>query len=1344
MKKFYFFSFFALLFFIGSGLTFAAEIGDNIKIGSNQQSAKFPQLTYCSEQDKILMVWNGNDSGTDQIFFKFLTHSEVSQNPSAPGMQLSSGSSPWNRYSERPRAAYDAFSATAAVVWQESNAVGKDSVVMAILDVNTESKLTEVVVAANSSWNMTATVASDNNGSFLVAYYDSASTNITAKLFDANGAQSGSDVILGTVAGGYMFPYSIDIAYNSENEIFLVTWADYNSNLFSRTLNSDGTAGELNVYNSIQGVANPSVAYNDSLNIFLIAYDDFAGNVSAQLTDSLGILSGSLFTFGSSSALEAEPDVAYNAKNNGFAVTWSDYLGGSGVWVQEILVSSCTVLVDSVKMDKISATTNSSSVAYDAVNDSYWVAWYGESGGAKDELFLQRYRSENISIKANCKDITVYLDENGEYVLSAEDVDNGSFLLCGHVQMDIDVDEALTCAVTQPVEVRLTASDGDEQTDYCVATVTVLDTVPPVPVCENKTIFLDANGEAYLTPEDIDGGSTDNCGIQAIWLDKTDFYTADLGENTVLLTVKDNAGIERSCEAIVTVSEFIDDTPPSVRTTPLTIYLDETGTASIEPSDIDNGSFDDGEIESLSLDKSVFTCDDANRTDTMFALAPEASTGSVARFVGSQGKDWKYDGVAGSTGLGFNYGFERNLSDGQYYLIGGASEDERNLYRLDAETFSAEFITELMSSDGDEEPLDIAIDNNGYFFIVYKNGTIDKLDPVTWTAVEHANIGAGLGEVSLTYDNENERLLFVHFLQNEAVNAPNVLSEISSNGTVTELFSFFTPGNDSSCCALGIEYAGNGFCFASSAFNCDALFEIDLNNESVNLIAQPNGSSFSGLKDLIYIPANMVTLIVTDIYGNSSEGKVKVEVVDNIEPALVLNQVQVYLGPDGTYKITEQDIEAMIAGTDDNCSSSGNLEFEVYPKIFDCTMDEIVHVRVTAADASGNYTRAWTTVLVFDTLSPVFEPVADFETTVSPGTSETPIEYPEVLATDNCSVEVNLIGGLGPNGLFPVGVTTEKWVAVDDRGNSDTLMFNVTVVALNANPTINPISDVEVSESTSPITVELAGISYGNDLVEQTVAVTAKADNVDLVESIFVNYESGSTGSLEIEIASERSGVAIITVNVIDSEGGEVSETFRLTVIPVNKPPFLVYPISDQWVNASYVLKVPVSPVLGELFDDPEGDALTISAMLADGTVLPGWAELVNDSLVFNPMIENVGCIDVVVKATDIEGGSATDTFAVCVEGYPVNADAISAGGLSVNLYPNPAVDKVNISIKSSSFEPTVVTVYTITGELVLQGKFDAGQLISLDMAEHVSGVYFVKIDQNNRTVVKKLVLKGK
>ena len=61
------------------------------------------------------------------------------------------------------------------------------------------------------------------------------------------------------------------------------------------------------------------------------------------------------------------------------------------------------------------------------------------------------------------------------------------------------------------IEYSVTDSDGNTST--CQFTVTVTDNEAPVAVCQDLTVELDAAGMYTITPNDIDNGSSDNCGI---------------------------------------------------------------------------------------------------------------------------------------------------------------------------------------------------------------------------------------------------------------------------------------------------------------------------------------------------------------------------------------------------------------------------------------------------------------------------------------------------------------------------------------------------------------------------------------------------------------------------------------------------------------------------------------------------------------------------------------------------------------------------------------------------------------------------------------------------------------
>ena len=74
----------------------------------------------------------------------------------------------------------------------------------------------------------------------------------------------------------------------------------------------------------------------------------------------------------------------------------------------------------------------------------------------------------------------------------------------------------------------------------------------PIVICNDITITLE-NMLAEIVIDDIDNGSSDNCGISNMEISQTQFTDEHIGDNVVTLTVTDNNGNTSTCDAIVTV-----------------------------------------------------------------------------------------------------------------------------------------------------------------------------------------------------------------------------------------------------------------------------------------------------------------------------------------------------------------------------------------------------------------------------------------------------------------------------------------------------------------------------------------------------------------------------------------------------------------------------------------------------------------------------------------------------------------------------------------------------------------------------------------------------------------------
>jgi hypothetical protein len=150
------------------------------------------------------------------------------------------------------------------------------------------------------------------------------------------------------------------------------------------------------------------------------------------------------------------------------------------------------------------------------------------------------------------QDITVYLDANGQASISASDIDNGSWDACGIASLMLDMTD-FDCSSVGVHTVTLTATDVNGNPASAQANVTVVDNEPPVVMTQDLTLHLDASGQIFISAQDIDAGSYDNCGVSSVTLDVTGFSCSEVGVNTVILTVTDVNGNVAQGPATVTV-----------------------------------------------------------------------------------------------------------------------------------------------------------------------------------------------------------------------------------------------------------------------------------------------------------------------------------------------------------------------------------------------------------------------------------------------------------------------------------------------------------------------------------------------------------------------------------------------------------------------------------------------------------------------------------------------------------------------------------------------------------------------------------------------------------------------
>lgn len=203
--------------------------------------------------------------------------------------------------------------------------------------------------------------------------------------------------------------------------------------------------------------------------------------------------------------------------------------------------------------------------------------------------------------------ITVELDANGQAIpFTIADVDNGTFDDCQLVSVVLNQTQFnYTCSDLGANTVTVTATDAEDKVSTLNVTVTVVDSVNPIAITQSVTVQLDTNGNATITADDIDNNSTDNCSITNKMIDVSSFNCANLGTNTVALTVTDQSGNQSTTNAIVTVEDNVN---PVAITQNIFVQLDVNGNATTTADAVDNNSIDNCSITNKTLDVSSFTC----------------------------------------------------------------------------------------------------------------------------------------------------------------------------------------------------------------------------------------------------------------------------------------------------------------------------------------------------------------------------------------------------------------------------------------------------------------------------------------------------------------------------------------------------------------------------------------------------------------------------------------------------------------------------------------------------------------------------------------------------------------
>jgi len=838
-------------------------------------------------------------------------------------------------------------------------------------------------------------------------------------------------------------------------------------------------------------------------------------------------------------------------------------------------------------------------------------------------------------------------------------------------------DTAATQAVT------FYAQDISGNTDSVIRFVTVIDSLLPNLLTTDTTIYLDNTGNFTIDTTYINAGTWDNCQIDTMWLSRYDFNCGDTSATqAVTFYALDVSGNLDSATRFVTV---IDSTLPFLVTHDTTVWLDQTGSYTIDTTYLNTATYDNCQIDTMWLSRYDFSCGDtvAPQSVTFYAQDISGNVDSIVRIVTvldtlvpnllttdttiwlDASGNFTIDTTYINAGSWDNCQIDTMWLSRYDFTCGDTAATQPVTFYAQDISGNVDSVTRLVTVLDTVLPtvfgrnITIALDSFGVRYIFgsdldsasFDNCAIDTFISSIDT-FNCGHIGAPVAVTFTVVDVSGNRDSTTQFVTVIDTIAPQVITQninvyIDANGGDTITSADIDFGSWDSCSIAS-------YSLDDSIFNCQD------------------------------IGTQVLTLTVTDIHGNTSTDTATVTILDTIFPTVLVMTDTIYVDSFGNGIITPDSIDA---GSFDNCSG-----FTRAVSVTNVGCNELgtwIPVDLIVTDSSGNTTTVTTTVFIYDTIPPV--PYA-FDITVNIDSFGFTEIFPTMLIDsllDSCDIDTVY---LSVDTVFCTDVGDTVQVisyAIDSIGNIGTdtsyiYVFDVFNPVVFLNDTVIYLGDSTVGNGAVTIdSASLDSASWDNctiasidhqtfydcgDLGTNTITVT--------LTDIFGNVSSGTSDVTVLDTVSPHAygrtitrylntaGTASFTVNDIDSGSydncGIVSRTYSPASVgcaDVNDTVQVTFIATDQSGNIDtafgYVIVLDtILPTIlaGDtvLYLDSSGNASVSAWELDQGT----FDNCTVDSIYLSDSLfdcSEIGVNLVLFVGVDIFGNRDTDTVSITV-----------------------------------------------------------------------------------------------
>ncbi len=427
---------------------------------------------------------------------------------------------------------------------------------------------------------------------------------------------------------------------------------------------------------------------------------------------------------------------------------------------------------------------------------------------------------------------------------------------------------------------------------------------PPNAIAQNISVSLNNLGQATIEVDQINNGSTDDCGIDTMFIDLMSFSCDDIGENTVTLTVIDEQNASSTTTATVTL---IDEIAPTVITQNITLSFDDMGIVSIDPSQIDNGSFDNCEIDTMSLSVNLFDCTNVgDQTVTLFVTDIAGNTSSDTAIV------TLVDNIP-PTIIAQNINIY--LDDTGKVNIQATDIDDGSFDNcgIDATNMSIDISEFDCSHLGENAVIFTITDANGNVNSVTTVITVNDTIPATFTCPPNQVIESCDSVIIIDYT-------IGDVVDNCSTGSPILIDGIPaggelSTGTVTNVFEYIDPAGNVTTCSFDITLITSppvliqlDTFIQATAGNSDGSIEISITSGNAPFLFEwsSNGNIVSTEEDPTGLPAGNYEVIVTDV--NGCINTLQVEITTGIQDPELVSKVNLFPNPTNDILFIKMDL----------------------------------------------------------------------------------------------------------------------------------------------------------------------------------------------------------------------------------------------------------------------------------------------------------------------------------------------------------------------------------------------------------------------------------------------------